>query len=81
MQDENGNYFWSSNFTINTNAQKIKAYTTSVTSYSLMMLNKKTSSGTVSDYVAYFDYDQQKMKKYVLFIKLKRKLIKIMQFQ
>lgn len=25
MQDENGNYFWSSNFTINTNAQKIKA--------------------------------------------------------
>lgn len=39
MQDENGNYFWSDNFTINTNAQKIKAYTTSVTSYSLMIQN------------------------------------------
>lgn len=41
MQDENGNYFWSSDFNINTNEQKRKAYTTSVTSYSLMMLNKR----------------------------------------
>lgn len=73
MQDENGNYFWSSNFTINTNAQKIKAYTTSVTSYSLMMLNKKTSSGTVSDYVAYFDYDQQKNEEVCSIYKIKKK--------
>ena len=73
MQDENGNYFWSSNFTINTNAQKIKAYTTSVTSYSLMMLNKKTSSGTVSDYVADFDYDQQKNEEVCSIYKIKKK--------
>ena len=73
MQDENGNYFWSDNFTINTNAQKIKAYTTSVTSYSLMMLNKKTSSGTVSDYVAYFDYDQQKNEEVCSIYKIKKK--------
>ena len=73
MQDENGNYFWSSNFTINTNAQKIKAYTTSVTSYSLMMLNKKTSSGTVSDYVAYFDYDQQKNEEVCSIYKIRKK--------
>ena len=73
MQDENGNYFLSSNFTINTNAQKIKAYTTSVTSYSLMMLNKKTSSGTVSDYVAYFDYDQQKNEEVCSIYKIKKK--------
>ena len=73
MQDENGNYFWSSNFTINTSAQKIKAYTTSVTSYSLMMLNKKTSSGTVSDYVAYFDYDQQKNEEVCSIYKIKKK--------
>ena len=73
MQDENGNYFWSSNFTINTNAQKIKAYTTSVTSYSLMMLNKKTSSGTVPDYVARFDYDQQKNEEVCSIYKIKKK--------
>lgn len=73
MQDENGNYFWSSNFTINTNAQKIKAYTTSVTSYSLMMLNKKTSSGTVPDYVAYFDYDQQKNEEVCSIYKIRKK--------
>ena len=73
MQDENGNYFWSSNFTINTSAQKIKAYTTSVTSYSLMMLNKKTSSGTVSDYVAYFDYDQQKNEEVCSIYKIRKK--------
>lgn len=73
MQDENGNYFWSDNFTINTNAQKIKAYTTSVTSYSLMMLNKKTSSGTVSDYVAYFDYDQQKNEEVCSIYKIRKK--------
>ena len=73
MKDENGNYFWSSDFTINTNAQKIKAYTTSVTSYSLMMLNKKTSSGTVSDYVAYFDYDQQKNEEVCSIYKIKKK--------
>lgn len=73
MQDENGNYFWSSNFTINTNAQKIKAYTTSVTSYSLMMLNKKTSSGTVPDYVASFDYDQQKNEEVCSIYKIRKK--------
>lgn len=73
MQDENGNYFWSSNFTINTNAQKIKAYTTSVTSYSLMMLNKKTSSGTVPDYVARFDYDQQKDEEVCSIYKIRKK--------
>lgn len=73
MQDENGNYFWSSNFTINTNAQKIKAYTTSVTSYSLMMLNKKTSSGTVPDYVARFDYDQQKNEEVCSIYKIRKK--------
>lgn len=73
MQDEAGNYFWSSNFNINTNAQKIKAYTTHVTSYSLMMLNKKTSSGTVSDYVAYFDYDQQKNEEVCSIYKIKKK--------
>ena len=55
------------------NAQKIKAYTTSVTSYSLMMLNKKTSSGTVSDYVAYFDYDQQKNEEVCSIYKIKKK--------
>ena len=73
MQDEAGNYFWSSNFNINTNAQKIKAYTTHVTSYSLMMLNKKTSSGTEPDYVAYFDYDQQKKEEVCSIYKIRKK--------
>ena len=73
MQDEAGNYFWSSDFNINTNGQKRKAYTTHVTSYSLMMLNKKTSSGTVSDYVAYFDYDQQKNEEVCSIYKIRKK--------
>ena len=73
MQDEAGNYFWSSDFNINTNAQKIKAYTTSFTSSSLMMLNKKTSSGTVPDYVACFDYDQQKNEEVCSIYKIRKK--------
>lgn len=73
MQDEAGNYFWSSDFNINTNGQKRKAYTTHVTSSSLMMLNKKTSSGTVSDYVAYFDYDQQKNEEVCSIYKIRKK--------
>lgn len=72
-QDEAGNYFWSSDFNINTNAQKIKAYTTSFTSSSLMMLNKKTSSGTVPDYVACFDYDQQKNEEVCSIYKIRKK--------
>ena len=36
MKDEAGSYFWQSNFNINTNEQKIKAYTTNST-WSLMM--------------------------------------------
>ena len=38
-----------------------------------MMLNKKTSSGTVSDYVAYFDYDQQKNEEVCSIYKIKKK--------
>ena len=73
MQDEAGKYFWSSEFNINTNAQKIKAYTTHFTSYSLMMLNKKTSSGIVPDYVACFDYDQQKNEEVCSIYKIRKK--------
>lgn len=73
MQDEAGKYFWSSEFNINTNAQKIKAYTTHFTSYSLMMLNKKTSSGTEPDYVACFDYDQQKNEEVCSIYKIRKK--------
>lgn len=73
MQDEAGNYFWSSDFNINTNGQKRKAYTTHLTSYSLMMLNKKTSSGTVPDYVANFDYDQQKNEDVCSIYKIRKK--------
>lgn len=73
MQDEAGNYFWSSDFNINTNGQKRKAYTTHLTSYSLMMLNKKTSSGTVPDYVAGFDYDPQKKEEVCSIYKIRKK--------
>ena len=73
LQDEAGKYFWSSEFNINTNAQKIKAYTTHFTSYSLMMLNKKTSSGTEPDYVACFDYDQQKNEEVCSIYKIRKK--------
>lgn len=73
MQDEAGNYFWSSDFNINTNGQKRKAYTTHLTSYSLMMLNKKTSSGTVPDYVAGFDYDPQKNEEVCSIYKIRKK--------
>ena len=73
MQDEAGNYFGSSDFNINTNGQKRKAYTTRFTSYSLMMLNKKTSSGTVPDYIACFDYDQQKNEEVCSIYKIRKK--------
>ena len=59
MKDEAGKYFWQSNFNINTNEQKIKAYATNST-WSLMMLEKKISSGTLPDYAARSDYDRQK---------------------
>lgn len=59
MKDEAGNYFWQSDFNISTNEQKIKAYATNST-WNLMMLEKKTSSGILPDYAAGSDYDQQK---------------------
>ena len=58
-QDEDGNYFWQSNFNINTNGQKIKAYMTSLTR-NLDLLQKKTATGKQSGYAAAYIYDTQK---------------------